>query len=144
MALARELGAVASINGQDEDVVRAIREITKGGAHVSIDALGSQITCVNSIKSLRKQGKHIQVGLMAGEYKDPKIPMGNVIADELELLGSHGMQAHKYPEMLEMIRLGKLAPQHLIEKHLSLEQAVDLLPKMDQYKGNGITVINQF
>lgn len=144
LALARELGAVASINGQDEDVVRAIREITKGGAHVSIDALGSQITCVNSIKSLRKQGKHIQVGLMAGEYKDPKIPMGNVIADELELLGSHGMQAHKYPEMLEMIRLGKLAPQHLIEKHVSLEQAVDLLPKMDQYKGNGITVINQF
>ena len=81
---------------------------------------------------------------MAGEHKDPRVPMGKVIADELEILGSHGMQAHKYPEMMEMIVSGKLTPKKLIERTVSLETAAELLPSMDQYSGSGITVINRF
>lgn len=144
LALTQELGAVATINGKTQDVVGEVRELTKGGAHVSFDALGNRITCFNSISNLRKQGKHIQIGLMAGDDQDPKIPMGKVIADELEILGSHGMQAYKYPQMLEMIRAGKLAPQKLIEKKVTLEESVALLPKMDQFHGSGVTVINEF
>ena len=70
--------------------------------------------------------------------------MGKVIANELEILGSHGMQAYKYPEMMEMIKTGKLAPQRLIEKTISLEESISALPIMDQYQGNGVTVINEF
>ena len=144
LQLAEQLGAVATINGRTQDVVGEVLEMTKGGAHVSLDALGNQSTCYNSIHNLRKQGKHIQVGLMAGEHKDPRVPMGKVIADELEILGSHGMQAHKYPEMMEMIVSGKLTPKKLIERTVSLETAAELLPSMDQYSGSGITVINRF
>ena len=144
LALTKELGAIATINGKSQNVVSEVRELTKGGAHVSLDALGNNITCFNSISNLRKQGKHIQVGLMAGDHKDPRIPMGKVIANELEILGSHGMQAYKYPEMMEMIKTGKLAPQRLIEKTISLEESISALPIMDQYQGNGVTVINEF
>lgn len=144
LALTQELGAIATINGKTQDVVGEVQELTKGGAHVSLDALGNRITCFNSISNLRKQGKHIQIGLMAGDDQDPKIPMGKVIADELQILGSHGMQAYKYPQMLEMIRAGKLAPQKLIEKTVSLEESVALLPKMDRFHGSGVTVINAF
>lgn len=144
LSFAKELGAIATINGKNEDVVAEVLELTKGGAHISLDAIGNQITCYNSISNLRKHGKHIQVGLMAGDHQDPKIPMGKVISDELEILGSHGMQAHQYPPMMAMIRAGKLQPQKLIDRTISLEQSVSILPKMDKYESTGVMVINQF
>ena len=145
LELAKNLGAAITINSlKSADVVDEVKEFTKGGAHLSIDALGHQQTCFNSISNLRKRGKHIQVGLMTGDDKHPSIPMDQVIAEELEILGSHGMQAFKYGEMLEMIQSGKLRPELLIERTISLEQSVDLLPKMDQFKNSGVTVINSF
>ena len=145
LRLAAELGATAVVNSRTSaNVVDEIKEITRGGAHVSLDALGHQETCFNSISSLRKRGKHIQVGLMAGEHTNPQIPMGKVIADELEILGSHGMQAYKYHEVLAMITSGKLAPEKLIERTVSLEESVSLLPKMDSFSSSGVTVINSF
>jgi len=66
---ARTIGAVETINAaKTEDVVDNVLEITQGGAHVSIDALGSPTTCFNSIANLRKRGKHVQVGLMVGDH----------------------------------------------------------------------------
>jgi alcohol dehydrogenase len=95
LRLASDLGAVATVNARRvANVAEAVIEITKGGAHVSLDALGHPTTCFNSVSSLRKRGKHIQVGLMPA-HSSPAIPMSKVIAHELELLGSHGMQAHR-------------------------------------------------
>ena len=145
LKLAKELGAINVINSRNSrDVVGEIKELTKGGAHVSIDALGHQETCFNSIVNLRKRGKHIQVGLMAGAHEYPKIPMNKVMADELEIIGSHGMQAHKYHEILEMIKAGALQPEKLLEKTITLEESVKLLPEMDKFKSSGVTVINSF
>lgn len=81
---------------------------------------------------------------MAGDDSSPPIPMGLVIANELELLGSHGMQAHQYNRMLDLIVAGQLHPERLISDHVSLEAAAILLPKMNDFPGNGVTVINQF
>ena len=66
------------------------------------------------------------------------------IAKELELLGSHGMQAHQYAPMLELISAGKLQPKRLIGKTVTLEQSLSDLEKMGQFKGIGITVIDRF
>ncbi len=143
--LARELGAVATINAAETtDIMNQLQALTKGGAHVSIDALGSQATCFNSISSLRKRGKHIQVGLMTGNHQHPKIPMDKVIANELEIIGSHGMQAFRYPEMLNKIKTGKLRPEKLIEKTITLEEATTALPKLDKFENKGIWVIDRF
>lgn len=142
---AREMGATATINATDcPDIVDHIKTITQGGAHVSVDALGGQTTCFNSIANLRKRGRHIQVGLMTGDHQHPKVPMDKVIANELEIIGSHGMQAHKFPEMLEMIKSGLLRPQKLIERTLTLEEACSELPRMDSYENKGVLVINSF
>ncbi len=112
LEFARSVGAVATINSLNAtDVVENVMEITKGGAHVSIDALGSPTTCFNSIANLRKRGKHVQIGLMLADHRHPALPMDKVIANELEILGSHGMQAYRYDAMLEMIRAGKLHPE---------------------------------
>jgi len=143
--VAQSMGANATVNAtQVEDVVEAIMEITKGGAHVSIDALGSQETCFNSIANLRKRGKHIQVGLMVADYKHPSIPMDKVVANELEILGSHGIQAYRYEAIFEMIRTGKLNPEKILGKTLNLEQSLDELVNMDKFAGTGVMVINEF
>ena len=142
---AKELGAIATINAsQNLDIVEQVKTITHGGVHVSIDALGSSITCYNSVANLRKRGKHIQVGLMTGNHKHAKVPMDKVLANELEIIGSHGMQAYKYPEMLEMIKNGKLHPEKLIEKTISLKESTIALPNMDKFDHKGVWVIDSF
>lgn len=144
LALAKQLGAQSIVNATSNNVVEAIKDITKGGAHVSVDALGSEITCLNSIASLKKRGKHLQVGLMTGNHKHLKIPMDRILADELEIIGSHGLQAHKYPEMLKMIIEGKLHPEKLIEKTITLEEATVALTNMNKFENKGVLVINSF
>jgi alcohol dehydrogenase len=145
LKLARKLGAVATINASgNNDTVEQVKTLSHGGVHVSIDALGSDITCYNSVSNLRKRGKHIQVGLMIGKHKNAKVPMDKVLADELEIIGSHGMQAYKYPDMLEMIKNGKLQPEKLIEKTISLQEATTALPAMKKFDNKGVWVINSF
>lgn len=144
LEFARMIGAHRTINANKTDAVAAVKELSQGGAHLSVDALGSKTTCFNSVANLRKLGKHIQVGLMAGDDYLPQIPMHLVVANELEIIGSHGMQAHAYPEMMEMIRTDKLQPAKLIGKLISLEEGAALLPQMNKFQGVGVQVINQF
>ena len=144
LAFAKEIGAEVVINSAYGLTIEAILDITDGGTHISIDALGHPEILINSVSSLRKRGKHIQVGIMeSGQHQTP-IPIDKVIARELEIIGSHGMQAHRYPEMLELIRLGKLQPQKLIGKTVSLDDAPSELMDMNNFTSTGVTVIDRF
>ena len=143
--LAKSIGAAATVNAAKTDaVVENIKDLTNGGAHVSVDALGSPVTCFNSVANLRKRGKHIQVGLMLADHKHPAVPMDKVIANELEIIGSHGMQAHQYAALLAMIQAGKLFPEKLIGKTISLDESLDELVRMDSFSAVGVTVIDRF
>lgn len=145
LKLAKALGAVATVNAAHvANVAEAVIEITKGGAHVSLDALGHPTTCFNSISNLRKRGKHIQVGLLLAEQSTPAIPMSKVIAHELEILGSHGMQAHRYDSLFAMIEAGKLQPEKLIGRTITLEQSIEALMNMDKFGVAGVTVVTEF
>jgi alcohol dehydrogenase len=145
LELARRLGAAEAIDVRAQaDVAGAIREITGRGADVSLDALGSATTCSNSIQCLRKQGRHVQVGLLAGDDYLPRVPMHLVIARELQICGSHGMQASRYGEMLAMITAGKLNPRALVGQTIPLEDTPRALEGMGRFRGVGITVIDRF
>ncbi len=80
---------------------------------------------------------------MTGNHKHPKIPMNKVVANELEILGSHGMQAFRYVEIFEMISTGKLKPELLVGKTISLNEAPPILMNMDTFENVGVTVINK-
>jgi D-arabinose 1-dehydrogenase-like Zn-dependent alcohol dehydrogenase len=115
-----------------------VRELTDGGAHVSLDAIGSEAACAASIAGLRKRGRHIQVGLLP---EPPRVPMELVITRELELLGSHGMAAHAYPEMLGLVEAGRLRPGQLVTSRIPLEEAPRALVAMTDASPVGMTVI---
>ena len=145
LALARELGAVATVNASETaDVAEAVIELTLGGAHVSVDALGHPVTCFNSIRNLRRRGRHVQIGLMLADHATPQVPMAKVIGQELEILGSHGMQAHRYDAMLAMVGTGKLSPERLVGREISLEESIAALTQMDRFEGVGATVVTRF
>ena len=141
---ARKLGADFIVNGSKTKVVEAIQEISKGGVHVSIDALGHTETCLNSIGSLRKRGRHVQVGLMTDEHALVDISMPEIIANELEILGSHGMQAHMYPEIFELISRSKIDLAKMKAETVSLDMVPELLPNLSSNSNTGITVIDSF
>lgn len=145
LAFARACGAVAAVNASDTpSVVEAVRDITGGGAHVSIDALGHPATCFNSIQNLRRRGRHVQVGLMLGDQSAPAVPMAQVIAHELEIYGSHGMQAWRYDAILAMIQAGRIAPDKLIGRRITLRDGIDALTMMDKSDATGMSVITKF
>lgn len=140
---ARELGAEAVVDARAVvDPAAAIRDITGGGAQVSVDALGSAETVTASVRCLRRRGRHVQVGLLFGAASTPPIPMDLVISHELEIYGTHGMAAHEYPPMLAMVADGTLRPDQLISEVIGLEDAPTALATMDRPASSaGITVI---
>jgi alcohol dehydrogenase len=142
---ARTIGADETIDAVGQaDISTCVRDITHRGADVSIDALGNPQTCFNSIACLAKRGKHIQVGLLLAGHSQPPLPMDQVLSKELEILGSHGMQAHRYPAMLGMIRSGRLQPERLLGNLITLQDSITALPDIDRNPGRGVTVINSF
>jgi alcohol dehydrogenase len=142
LELAQEFGAEEVVDARGGDVADAIREVTSGGAHVSIDAVGTTRTALASIESLRKHGRHVQVGLMLGEHAAPPIPMEPVIMGELEILGSRGMPATDYPRVFELISSGAVDPFRLVTRTVDLEEGARLLTEMGAYRGVGVTVID--
>lgn len=143
LALAQAVGAEAALDARlFGDVATSIHELTGGGADLACDALGSTSTARGAMRSLRKNGRQVQVGLLAGADAEPSLPLHLLIAGELELVGSHGMAAHAYPRMLDMVTSGALDPARLITRRISLDEAPQALATMVSATRAGVTIIN--
>ncbi len=140
--LARSFGAAAVVDARSADAVMAVREATGGGAHLSLDALGSPDTCVASVLGLRARGRHVQVGLLPPSQGRPLVPMERVVALELEVLGSHGMAAHAFPAVLDLVAAGRLRPDLLVTREIGLGEAAQALAEVGQVPGT--TVVTSF
>ena len=141
LSMAASLGADHVLAADGADIPAQVHAIT-GGSHVSVDAVGSEQTCADALLSLRRHGRHVQVGLLPPIDGHPRVPMARVIAWELEVLGSHGMAAADYPGMLALIASGALEPQRLIERVVGLDEAAELLPRMDSANVAGMTMVD--
>ena len=130
---AREFGAEAAMPAADAGpggLAAMIGELTGGGAHVSIDALGSPDVAADSVRCLRRRGRHVQVGLLP--HGPVPLPMDLVIARELEIYGSHGMAARDYPAMMRLVADGTLRPGLLVGEVIALEGVGPALAAMDK------------
>jgi alcohol dehydrogenase len=141
LELARSLGAAHAVDARASDPVEAIAELTGGGAHVSLDALGSATTCANSIRCLCKRGRHVQVGLMLEDDRTAPIPMDRVISYELELRGVHGMAVGHYDALLRLITSGTVDPGRLVGRTIGLADAGAELAAMGDFAQRGVSVI---
>lgn len=138
LELARSYGA-ADVVQASESLVPELLELTGGGAQVTMDALGSSDIVQSALRSLRPRGRHLQVGLLPDGVQ---LDVGRLIGQELEWLGSHGMPAHAYPEMLGLVASGNLAPGELVTRTIGLEEVPAALTALTGNTPPGITIIN--
>ncbi|MFC4486504.1 zinc-dependent alcohol dehydrogenase family protein [Tepidiphilus baoligensis] len=142
---AKQEGAVAVVNAKRDKVPEAIKEITKGGAHASIEALGVRETTLNSVLSLRRGGRHVQVGLTTKEEGGMiSLPVDLFVALEAEFVGSFGNPHPDYAGLLALMSQGKLNPKSLISREVALEEVNDVFKAMSEYKTMGFNVITRF
>jgi D-arabinose 1-dehydrogenase-like Zn-dependent alcohol dehydrogenase len=142
--LARKLGASHTVTA-GPDAPAEVIEITGGGAHVSVDALGAAETALPALFSLRARGRHLRLGV--SNKKDQgqiDIPVDLIAFRELCVVGSFGMQAARYPEMLRMVESRKLSPQEMVGDRGALEEAGDVLASMAGYETVAMSVITSF
>lgn len=141
LEVAERLGADHVLVADGSGIPAQVHALT-GGSHVSVDAVGSVQTCADALLSLRRRGRHVQIGLLPPVEGHPRLPMARVIAWELDVFGSHGMAAADYPGMLALIESGTLEPQKLIERVIGLEEAAGMLPRLDTANVAGMTMID--
>jgi alcohol dehydrogenase len=143
LSLAQQLGTEQTINSLvDSDVAEQVQALTGRGADVSLDCLGSAETAANSLRCLRKRGRHVQVGLLVGEEAARPLPMGLVVGRELEIYGSHGLAATDYRGLLGLVAEGRLAPQRLVRRRIPLSEGPAALVDLGSFASPGITIID--
>ena len=143
--MAKQMGANTVLNVSDmRDVGDAVRELTGGGAHVSIDGLGVTATFENSLRSLRKLGRHVQIGMPVGSHATVSLPLLELVyARQLTLHGMRGLGAAQFTPLMNMIAAGRLDVSRLVTKHIALSEAGDALRAMDGAQPAGVTVIDR-
>lgn len=143
--LASELGAVATLDAAGEDVSGQVAELTGGGAHVTVDALGDEQTAIPALYSLRTRGRHLRLGTSSKHQGGHiRVPVDLLLFKELEIIGSLGMPAARYPAMLSMVDAGRLHPGKLVQDTVCIEEAGDVLARMGTSSPSGMRVINQW
>jgi D-arabinose 1-dehydrogenase-like Zn-dependent alcohol dehydrogenase len=146
LSKAEELGADETVNAAEtENVPGAVQALAEGGADVSVDALGIAETCRNSVLSLGRRGQHLQIGLTTQEEQGMvALPTDAMVMQEIDFLGSFGMQPTRYGEILRMVERGKLDPSSVVSGTVTLEEVPDTLAAMSDYGTVGIPVCDEF
>lgn len=146
LEMAARLGAAVVIDaselaGDAERIGAAVAQATSGGVAVALDAFGSVVTSQAAAHSLRRRGRMVQVGAVAPTTAVP-LPMHRVMSWELEIVGSHGMAAHTYRDMLAAVGSGRLRPERLVQRRVGLEEVCDLIPAFSRpASSTGMTVM---
>lgn len=141
---AMAFGAEAVVNAAETDAADAIREITHGGAHVSLEALGVEATTASSLRCLRKLGRHVQVGMPAGAHAAMTLPWDVVYSGQLALFGTRGMPGWRFPSLFSLIDSGVFDPAPLVTRRIALSAASRELAAMDGPTPPGVAVITDF
>ena len=137
---AQSLGADAAVNASKVDAAAAIRDITGGGADVSIEALGIGATTNASIECLAILGRHVHVGMPAGDGL-MEVNMRAIYTKQLSFFGTRGMPAWKYPSLLNMIERGAVDIRPMVAREVGLSEASGELRAMHGPTPPGTAVI---
>ena len=144
LELAKSFGASDTLLVGRDPVGDAVREMTGGGVHVSIEALGRNATFHNSLASLRKLGRHVQIGMPTGEHATPTLPLlALVYSRQLTLHGTRGIAPNRFAALFEMITAGRLDPARLVTQTIPLSEVETALRAMDRFQGAGVTVVDR-
>ena len=140
---AKQHGADATVNAAKVDAAEAIRDLTGGGAQVSVEALGIAATTNASVECLATLGRHVHVGMPSGDGM-MEINMRAIYAKQLAFYGTRGMPSWKYPTLLDMIERGQVDISPMVAREVALSDASAELRAMGGPTTPGTAVITDF
>lgn len=144
LAFAKSLGADAVVNASNGDAAELVKAVTGGGADFALEALGVTATTVNAMRSLKKLGRMVQVGMPAGDETIMQIPMDVVYSGQLAIYGTRGMPSWRYPSLLSLIESGAVDLTPMITRKIPLSKATEELAAFDGPAAPGVAVITDF
>lgn len=137
-------GAEATVDARSCDAAGAVRELTGGGAHVAIEALGRPETAETALRALRRMGRMVQVGLPAGEHAVQALPWDAVYTGQLAIYGTRGMPARRFPALFDFLAATGLDLSPLIARRVRLSDVSAELAAFDAPSPPGVAVITDF
>ena len=144
LAHSLSLGAEAAVDAREGNTAAVIKGLTGGGAHVSVEALGIEVTTNASIECLRPLGRHVQVGMPVGHTAHMQINMNAVYMGNLALFGTRGMPSWRYPSLLSLIETGRVDLTPLIARMVRLSDISRELAAFNGPTSPGVAVVTDF
>ena len=141
---ARGHGSDMVVNAAESPASEAVLEATGGGAHVAVEALGIPQTAGEALKSLRKLGRMVQIGMPAGEHTTQALPWDQLYYKQLAVFGTRGMAGRRYPALFSFLEAAGLDLSPLIARRIGLSDASAELSAFDGPTPPGVAVITDF
>lgn len=128
-ALAREFGATHVVEERGDDGVAKIKELTNGyGAHAVIEAVGTQESFQQAMRSTRRGGHVGYVGVAHGIQLDGQ----ELFYSHLHLHGGPAPVRQYLPHLIDLIMSGEINPGRVFDLELPLDQVADAYRAMDE------------
>jgi threonine dehydrogenase-like Zn-dependent dehydrogenase len=127
--LAREFGATDIVTERGDDGVAKIKELTEGlGAHSVIEAVGTQESMMQAIRSTRSGG---YVGYV-GVAHDVQLPGEELFFAEVHLLGGPAPVRRFLPKLIDLICNRTINPGKVFDLELPLSEVAEGYRAMDE------------
>jgi len=127
--LAHEFGATDIVTERGDEGVAKIKDLTSGlGAHSVIEAVGTQESMMQSIRSTRQGGHVGYVGVAHGV----ELPGEEMFFSHVHLHGGPAPVRRFLPELIDLIWNRKISPGRVFDLELPLDQAAEGYQAMDQ------------
>jgi threonine dehydrogenase-like Zn-dependent dehydrogenase len=127
--LAREFGATDIVTERGDEGVAKVKELTGGlGAHSTIEAVGTQESMMQAIRSTRPGGHVGYVGVFHGM----EIPGEELFFAEVHLHGGPAPVRRFLPELIDLIWNREIDPGKVFDLHLPLEEVAEGYRAMDE------------
>ncbi|AYF48042.1 zinc-dependent alcohol dehydrogenase family protein [Pseudomonas fluorescens] len=123
LALARDVGATAVVNGGDADAVEQVRQLTAGGADYVFEMAGSIRALDNAMQMTRRGGMTVTAGLPPPGSALP-VNVVQLVGEERTLKGSYigtCVPLRDIPRFIALYRDGRLPVDRLLSGRLKLD-----------------------
>jgi threonine dehydrogenase-like Zn-dependent dehydrogenase len=132
--LAREFGATDIVEERGDEGVALVKELTGGlGAHSVVEAVGTQESVMQAIRSTRPGGHVGYVGVLHGD-----LPANEIFFSHAHLHGGPAPVRRFLPELIDLIWKREIDPGRVFDLELPLEQAADGYRAMDERRATKV------
>lgn len=125
LAMARKMGVDVVLDYRETDVLAEIKKLTDGGADVAIEALGTQETFENCLRSLRPAGTLSSLGVYSGKLQVPYDSFAAGIGDYKIVTTLCPGGKERMRRLMEIVKHGRVDLTPLLTHRFSLDEITE-------------------